>query len=54
MNYLFTEVMDGRNARLTDGVERALGRRPRDFKDYAQAAAATGIWSELEARAISG
>jgi uncharacterized protein YbjT (DUF2867 family) len=27
---LFTEVLDGRNARLTDGVERALGRAPRD------------------------
>lgn len=28
MNYLFTEVLDGRNARLTDGVQRALGRKP--------------------------
>ena len=44
VTYLFTEVLDGRNARLTDGVERALGRRPRDFRDYARAAAATGVW----------
>ncbi len=54
MNYLFTEVMDGRNARVTDGVERALGRPPRDFKDYARNAAATGVWDEAEARAATG
>jgi uncharacterized protein YbjT (DUF2867 family) len=28
---------------LTDGVQRALGRDPRDFADYAREAA-TGIW----------
>lgn len=41
---LFTEVLDGRNEYLTDGVERALGRPARDFRDYANAVAATGIW----------
>ena len=41
---LFTEVLDGRNARLTDGVQRALGRTPRDFADYARAAASAGAW----------
>jgi uncharacterized protein YbjT (DUF2867 family) len=45
MRYLFTEVLDGRNARLEDGVQRALGRPPRDFADYARAAAATGVWT---------
>jgi uncharacterized protein YbjT (DUF2867 family) len=44
ITYLFTEVLDGRNAGLTDGVQRALGRQPRDFRDYARAAAATGVW----------
>jgi uncharacterized protein YbjT (DUF2867 family) len=34
--YLFGEVLDGRNAHLTDGVQRALGRAPRDFRDYAR------------------
>ena len=29
---------------LTDGVERALGRAPRDFIDYVRAAAAAGVW----------
>ncbi|MEO0616206.1 MAG: NAD(P)H-binding protein [Pseudomonadota bacterium] len=44
MDYLFTTVLDGHNAYLTDGVQRALGRAPRDFADYAQAVAATGVW----------
>ena len=43
--YLFTEVLDGRNAHLTDGVQRALGREPRDFADYARDAAATSAWA---------
>jgi uncharacterized protein YbjT (DUF2867 family) len=43
---VFTEVLDGRNAYLSDGVQRALGRPPRDFADYARAAAATGVWSD--------
>jgi uncharacterized protein YbjT (DUF2867 family) len=42
--YLFGEVLDGRNAHLADGVQRALGREPRDFGDYARRVAATGIW----------
>ncbi|MDQ3695438.1 MAG: NAD(P)H-binding protein [Chloroflexota bacterium] len=45
VNYLFTTVLDGRNASLTDGVRRALGRAPRDFADYARDTAATGVWA---------
>lgn len=45
ITYIFTEVMDGRNASVADGVARALGRPPRDFADYARDAAATGVWS---------
>jgi uncharacterized protein YbjT (DUF2867 family) len=44
VKYLFSEVMDGRNESLADGVQRALGREPRDFADYAREAAASGIW----------
>ena len=44
IKYLFTEVLDGRNAHLTDGVQRALGRAPRDFAEYARHAAASGAW----------
>ncbi len=43
--YLFTEVLDGRNAHLSDGVQRALGREPRDFADFARAAAASDVWA---------
>lgn len=45
LNYLFTTVLDGRNAYLTDGVQRVLGRKPRDFAEYARATAATGVWT---------
>lgn len=44
LDYLFSTVLDGRNASLADGVQRALGRPPRDFADYARDAAATGAW----------
>jgi uncharacterized protein YbjT (DUF2867 family) len=44
VTYLFAEVLDGRNEHLMDGVQRALGREPRDFTDYARATAATGVW----------
>jgi uncharacterized protein YbjT (DUF2867 family) len=44
LTYLFREVLDGRNAHLADGVQRALGRKPRDFADYARDAAASGVW----------
>ncbi|WP_299476074.1 NmrA family NAD(P)-binding protein [uncultured Roseibium sp.] len=39
------ETLDGRNAHLTDGVERALGRKPRDFAEFAAKAARAGAWS---------
>ena len=44
LDYLFSTVLDGRNAHLTDGVQRALGRPPKDFTDYARDVAATGVW----------
>jgi len=43
--YLFTTVLDGRNEHLNDGVQRALGRPPKDFGDYAREVAATGAWA---------
>jgi hypothetical protein len=44
LTHLFGEVLDGRNARLADGVQRALGREPRDFAHYVHQAAATGVF----------
>jgi uncharacterized protein YbjT (DUF2867 family) len=51
LTFIFDEVLDGRNARLADGVQRALGREPRDFSDYARDAAASGIWNPSAGRA---
>jgi uncharacterized protein YbjT (DUF2867 family) len=45
LTYLFSEVVDDRNANTTDGVQRALGREPRDFRDFARDAAASGVWN---------
>jgi uncharacterized protein YbjT (DUF2867 family) len=45
LDYLFSNVLDGRNAHVADGVQRALGRPPKDFRDFARDAAATGVWS---------
>jgi uncharacterized protein YbjT (DUF2867 family) len=45
LTYLFSEVLDGRNAHVADGVQRALGREPRDFADFARDAAASGAWN---------
>jgi uncharacterized protein YbjT (DUF2867 family) len=46
LNYLFSEVL-GRNAYLTDGVQRAIGREPRDFTEFARDAAASGVWTNV-------
>ncbi len=34
LTYLFTVVLDGRNEFLSDGVEQALGRPAKSFKDF--------------------
>jgi uncharacterized protein YbjT (DUF2867 family) len=44
--FLMTELLDGRNAEPQDGVQRALGRPPRDFAEYARRTAATGVWGQ--------
>lgn len=44
---LFGSFRDGHNAHLADGVQRALGRQPRDFADYARTAAAAGAWDPV-------
>ena len=36
VTYLVSEVLDGRNERLANGVREALGREPRDFAEYAE------------------
>jgi uncharacterized protein YbjT (DUF2867 family) len=44
VTYLFTEVLDGRNESVKDGVQQALGRKPTDFSEYIKKAMATGVW----------
>jgi uncharacterized protein YbjT (DUF2867 family) len=44
LTYLFGEVF-GNNPYVTDGVQRALGRPPRDLTDWAMDTAATGVWA---------
>jgi uncharacterized protein YbjT (DUF2867 family) len=41
----FTQLLDGRNAYLSEGVQKVLGREPRDFTEFAREAAATGTWT---------
>jgi len=48
LNYLFETVLDGRNAYLADGVQRALGREPAEFADFAKRVASRGTWSSDE------
>ncbi len=45
VQYLFTTVLDGRNAYVADGVQRALGRPPGDFSAYVHTTAAAGVWN---------
>ena len=45
VTWLFTEVLDGHNTRPQDGVQRALGRAPRDFGEFARTTAANGAWA---------
>jgi uncharacterized protein YbjT (DUF2867 family) len=46
---LFEAVLDGHNAHVANGIELALGRKARDFSDFARNAAATGTWNALAA-----
>ena len=39
------ETLDGRNAWIGDGVQRALGREPRNFADFCRDSVASGVWS---------
>jgi uncharacterized protein YbjT (DUF2867 family) len=44
LDYLFGTILDGRNEHLNDGVQRALGRNPRDFSEYVRNAVAACAW----------
>ncbi len=45
INYLFNEVLDNEeNSVVSNDVELVLGRKAKDFSDYAKETASTGIW----------
>ena len=45
VNYLFEQVLDGRNSNITQDIENILGRKAKDFNTYAKETAKTGIWN---------
>ena len=45
VNYLFEQVLDGRNSSVTFDIEKVLGRKAKDFSAYAEETAKTGIWN---------
>lgn len=47
INYLFSEVMDGRNSSTTNDLEKVLGRKATNFSAYVQKTAQTGIWNQV-------
>ncbi|MDW8850433.1 NAD(P)H-binding protein [Flavobacterium sp. MMLR14_040] len=47
INYLFEQVLDGRNSSITNDIEKVLGRKATDFSTYAKEAAKTGIWNAV-------
>jgi uncharacterized protein YbjT (DUF2867 family) len=48
INYLFTEVLVEKNSIVTNDIEKVLGRKAKDFSEYAKETAATGIWKPVE------
>jgi len=47
INLLFTEVLVDSNSIVTNDIEKVLGRKAKDFTEYAREAAATGIWNPV-------
>ena len=46
INYLFEQVLDGRNSSVTSDIEKVLGRKAKDFSTYAIETAKTGVWNQ--------
>jgi uncharacterized protein YbjT (DUF2867 family) len=48
ISYLFREVLVEGNSVVTDDIQSILGRRPRDFSEYARETAESGVWNPVE------
>lgn len=46
---LFTQVFDGRNTELKEGIQKALGRDPRSFDEYVNKTVESGVWTSHNA-----
>lgn len=44
MEYLFTQILDGRNESLTGDVKKVLSREPTTFSEYVAKTEQTGVW----------
>jgi uncharacterized protein YbjT (DUF2867 family) len=44
IQYLFSEILDGRNESVTHDVEKVLGRKPTTFNNYVSKTIESGIW----------
>ncbi|PWB26366.1 NAD(P)H-binding protein [Flavobacterium sp. HTF] len=47
VNYLFEQVLDGRNSGITHDIEKVTGRKPTNFATYAKETAKSGIWNTV-------
>lgn len=46
INYLFTEVLDAKgNNIISNDIEKILARQPKDFAEYVEETAKTGVWN---------
>ncbi len=45
MQYLFREVLDGRNESITHDIEKVTGRKPTTFAEYVIKASRTRVWN---------
>jgi len=53
IEYLFSEVLGNpSNAEITNDIEKVLGRKPKDFNQYVQETAATGVWNPVKSYSI--
>jgi len=51
--YLFEEVLGNpENQQVHDDVERVLGRKATDFKEYVEKTSATGVWNQSVSQTI--
>jgi uncharacterized protein YbjT (DUF2867 family) len=46
--YVFSEAIVDRNSTVTNDIQKVLGRKAKDFTEYARETASTGIWNPVK------